>query len=222
MGLLYFQETTFALTHRYPAAADQTRGKKKTKTGRKELLAFLKLAFASIKHFIYWAKWLKLPGHTLSLFYLRTQSEPWLLTCHLLFRSGTKRLWPSQLPFQSASLCVVRRTQPQKGANQGVLPHSCALARDLLPSTASAELLCRRSSGSSPFQTLLHSSSHFWLIVQLKVIWHPQFVLYWLNIRRQTIQYQFKAKSIKTRCYWQMQISPCRSEPCCIISVTEA
>lgn len=52
--------------------------------------------------------------------------------------------------------CVhaARRTQPQKGENQGVLPHSCALAQDLFPSAASTELFCRSSSGSSPFRAV--------------------------------------------------------------------
>lgn len=122
---------------------------------------------------------------------------------------------PAPLP-EHLTVCGEENLTPERG-KPGGSAHSCALAQEL---PHSPELLCRRSSGSShfgqcSFQTLLHS-------VQLKVIWQPQFVLYWLNICRQTIQYQFKAKPIKTWCCWQMQISPCRSEPCCTISVTEA
>lgn len=206
MGLLYF------FKHKYPAAVDQaTRKKKKKKTTKEEnnylLFSNLHLQASSIYLLgqMAQAHW----SHTF-LVSLMSHLPPSFSEQH-----QTPLTVPAPLS-EHFTVCGEDNLTPERG-KPGGSAHSCALAQEL---PHSPELLCTRSSGSSHFgqcssQTLLHS-------VQLKVIWQPQFVLYWLNICRQTIQYQFKAKPIKTWCCWQMQISPCRSEPCCIISVTEA
>lgn len=226
-ALLYFQGT-FALTHRYSTAADQTEEKQKNpKQEENNYLLFsnLHLQASSILF--------TGPNGSSSLvthfpcFTWGQRITPDLSLATFIFRAAPNASDSHTSPFRAFHCVQWGELSPRKGKTRGFCPTAVPWHRTcspVLPAlSCSAEVAqAVPHFGQCSFQTLLHSSSHFWLIVQLKVIWHPQFVLYWLNIHRQTIQYQFKAKSIKTRCCWQMQISPCRTEPCCIISVTEA
>lgn len=105
-------------------------------------------------------------AHWSHTFLVLFEDTEWALTSHLplLFRSGTKGLRLSQLPFQSVSVRVVRRTQAQKGANQGVLPHSCALHRICSWAVVQKELKQFLISGSEAFRhCCIHPALSGWL-----------------------------------------------------------
>lgn len=155
-GLLYFRGTTLALTHRYSAAADQTRGKGKTKPkqNRKKIITCFPQT-CICKHQAFYLLGQMAQAHwSHTLFYLRTENDPWLLPCHLLFQSGTKLFPAVTAPLSECfTVCGEEKSAPEREKPGGSAPQLCP-GTGAAPQPVSSELFCRRSSGSSPFQAV--------------------------------------------------------------------
>lgn len=224
--LLYFQETKSAHTHRYSAAAEQTEEEMR----RKIIICFSQICVWKHKAFYFPGRMAKAhwSAHTSPVSYedreLHHSSHLPLSFSEATNPSGLSHLsFPEDLAVRNDDNRATERgrKKPKTIEKRKLLPCSCATAdmpllAHVASSSAEGTLQQFPILGSAAVRDVLAFPHNFWFLVQLKVIWHPQFVLYWLNIHSQTIQHKVNAIYIKTWCCWQRQI-PLKIKNCAMV-----
>lgn len=126
-ALLYFQGTTFALTHRYSTAADQTEGKQqqKKKNRKKIITCFSQTCIHKYQAFYLLGQMAQ--AHWSHTFLVLLEDREWPLTSHLPPSFSERHQTPPTVtpPLSEHFTTCSENSAPERGKPGGSVPQLC-------------------------------------------------------------------------------------------------